>query len=156
MFRKLEFAKLRMPSNITIFDVPGIKKEINKYDKEVLALLYDSMAAAIDDDLTNRCKDLIVEGDLFDLDDAGREQINRACLVRQFLIESIDEIIVPFLSGRLNSSSGNTSYLEFDSSMYAIASCNGYSYRNANNDVMRLKLLAAINIMNLFEKSEGL
>ena len=152
MFGKLEFAKLRIPNNLTIFDIPSIKKEIKKYDKEVLALLYDSMVAAIDDRLSEKCKGLIREEDLFELDEVGREQTNRACLVKQFLVESIDEIIVPFLTGRSTSSSGHTSYMEFEKSMYAVSSCNSFSYKSMNNDVIRLKLLSAINILELFQE----
>jgi len=154
MFGKLEFAKLRIPNEITIFDIPSIKKNIKKYDKEVLALLYDSMVSLIDDDLSEKCKGLIREEDLFELDEDGRERTNRACLVEQFLIESIDEIIVPFLSGRSSSSSGYTSYMEFESSTYAISSCNSFSYKSSSNDVIRLKLLSATNILEIFNNLE--
>ena len=156
MFGKIEFAKLRIPNEITIFDIPSIKKTIKKYDKEVLALLYESMASSIDDELAEKCKGLIREGDLFELDESGKERTNRACLVEQFLIESIDEIIVPFLVGRANSSSGYTSYMEFEKSTYAISSCNGFSYKSSNNDVVRLKLLSATNILEIFRNMEKL
>jgi hypothetical protein len=154
MFGKLEFARLKIPSDITIFDIPNIKKELKGYDKEVLALLYDSMTAAIDDRLSDKCKGLIREEDLFELDEAGREQTNRACLVRQFLVEAIDEIIVPFLAGKSTSPSGHTSYMEFEKSMYAVSSCNSFSYKSMNNDVIRLNLLSAVNILELFKGLE--
>ena len=152
MLGKLEFARLKIPDDITIFDIPNIKKSIKKYDKEVLTLLYSSMASAIDDELSEKCKNLIREEDLFNLDEDGKEESSKECLVTQFLIESIGEIIVPFLTGKANSNSGHTCYMEFDGVIYAISSCNGFSYRSSNNDVIRLKLLSATNVLETFRE----
>jgi len=154
MLGKLEFARLKIPDDITIFDVPNIKKSIRKYNKDVLILLYSSMTSAIDDDLSEKCKNLIKEEDLFNLDEDGKEDSNKACIVTQFLIDSIGEVIVPFLIGKARSRSGHTCYMEFDGVKYAISSCNGFSYRSSSNDVVRLKLLSATNILETFREME--
>lgn len=153
MYNKVKHSILKLPKCITVFDIPLLKQEVENYSRDVLLLLYDLVAPAIDDEISEKCKNYIDEKDLFNLDEDGREEINKACLVKLFILESIDSILTPFATGSSHSKSGNTFYISIDNSTYAIAVCSGFSYKSANNDTIKISLIKSIKLLDtLYEE----
>ena len=148
MSKELEISLIKLPDNLSASNIYKYIERIKLIDEEVLLLLYNafknaSLPSLEDEDL---CES-ISEEDLFKLDSHGQELLKQKFVIKQYIKESIENVLMPFLMGDSHSKCGNILYMKIESSYYAISGGESYTYSFSNRGSAYIKLLSATKIL---------
>lgn len=148
MSASVRMAMIEIPKTLSVHSVAKIKNNINLFSNDSLDIIqttigpktWESLHEAMD--LSERLE----EAHLFSLDDGSKKALTRRLTTRDFLLQAIDDIITPFLTGKETSAGRKTIYKKIGLVTYAISFSEDYSYRE-ELDYYMITALKASNVL---------
>tara|TARA_Y100000114_G_scaffold18568_1_gene14850 strand:+ start:676 stop:1119 length:444 start_codon:yes stop_codon:yes gene_type:complete len=127
---------LEIPKSLNIHKIPNIKKKIENISNESLEILFYGIEDHVDLLTEDEVLEFIEEEDLFRLDPESKESLIRVYTSKKILFDSIEEIVIPILVGKVSSKEGRAIIKKVGNSNYIMSFLEEYSYTSKKDYIM--------------------
>lgn len=127
---------LEIPKSLNIHKIPNIKKKIENISNESLEILFYGIEDHADLLTEDEVLEFIEEEDLFRLDPESKESLIRVYTSKKILFDSIEEIVIPILVGKVSSKEGRAIIKKVGNSNYIMSFLEEYSYTSKKDYIM--------------------